>query len=106
MLRSCRHDRKKTASKGTRRLRDDYPVRSSKRSRASLRREKRQAARKKKGELTGLLKQLGSVPPRAASCPREKVNLLKQEVERAFDARLAELRAEKRQADAHARPST
>lgn len=58
----------------------------------------------KKGTLTGVLRAMGQVP--AAERPRvgERVNLVRAEVDTAFEARLAELRAEARQAELTAAP--
>ena len=50
----------------------------------------------KKGELTAILKQLGAAPPDSRRPIGEKVNVLKQEVEKAFDDRLAALLRAKR----------
>ncbi|MGO8999701.1 MAG: phenylalanine--tRNA ligase subunit alpha [Polyangiaceae bacterium] len=58
----------------------------------------------KKGELTAILKGMGSVPADARKAIGEKVNALKQEVESAFETRLRELVLAKRQAELHARP--
>jgi phenylalanyl-tRNA synthetase alpha chain len=58
----------------------------------------------KKGELTAILKQMGTVPGDARKAIGEKVNALKQEVEAAFDARLREIAKGKRDAELHARP--
>ena len=86
------------------RLRNDYPVRFKQAQTEPSLREENAKLLGKKGELTGLLKQLGAVPPEQRRALGEKVNLLKQEVERAFDARLGELAQQKRQAELHARP--
>jgi len=58
----------------------------------------------KKGELTAILKELGKVAPDARRAIGEKVNVLKQEVERGFEAALASLLRAKRDADLNARP--
>src|SRR5262249_33260254 len=58
----------------------------------------------KKGELTAILKQMGSVPAEGRKAIGEKVNALKQEVESAFEARLAAIARGKRDADLNARP--
>jgi len=58
----------------------------------------------KKGELTAILKQMGAVPAAARKAIGEKVNALKQEVEAAFDARLAALAREKRAAELGGKP--
>jgi phenylalanyl-tRNA synthetase alpha chain len=58
----------------------------------------------KKGELTAILSQMGKVPPEARKAIGEKVNALKQEVERAFEARLAAIARARRDAELTARP--
>src|ERR1700722_17765215 len=58
----------------------------------------------KKGELTAILKGMGSVPGDARKALGEKVNALKQDVERAFDVALRELAGAKRRAELSARP--
>jgi phenylalanyl-tRNA synthetase alpha chain len=58
----------------------------------------------KKGELTGILSQMGRVSPDERKAIGSKVNTLKQEVEAAFDARLAAIALAKRDAELHARP--
>jgi phenylalanyl-tRNA synthetase alpha chain len=58
----------------------------------------------KKGELTAILKQLGKAPPDSRRAVGERVNIVKQELERAFDDRLAGITKEKRDADLNARP--
>ncbi len=58
----------------------------------------------KKGELTAILKQLGAAPPEARRSIGERVNVLKQEVERSFDEHLAAIAKKKRDADLTARP--
>ena len=57
-----------------------------------------------KGELTAILKQLGKVPPESRRAVGERVNLLKQEVTKAFDASLAALVRKEREAELTARP--
>jgi len=54
----------------------------------------------KKGELTAILKELGKAPPEA----RRAINVVKQEVERGFEAALATLAKARRDADLNARP--
>jgi phenylalanyl-tRNA synthetase alpha chain len=56
----------------------------------------------KKGELTAILKQMGSVPADARKAIGELVNALRQEVEAAFDARLTAFAREKRAAELNA----
>jgi phenylalanyl-tRNA synthetase alpha chain len=58
----------------------------------------------KKGELTAILKQLGAAPPESRRAIGEKVNVLKQEVEKAFDEQLRALARARREADLNARP--
>jgi len=58
----------------------------------------------KKGELTAVLKRLGEVPADARRAIGERVNGVKQDVERAFDERLAALHRAARDADLNARP--
>jgi phenylalanyl-tRNA synthetase alpha chain len=58
----------------------------------------------KKGELTAILKGMGAVPGDQRKALGEKVNTLKQEVERDFEARLGEIAAAKRHAELTARP--
>jgi phenylalanyl-tRNA synthetase alpha chain len=58
----------------------------------------------KKGELTAILKQMGKVPAEERKLIGEKVNALKTDVERAFEAALAALDREKRRADLEAPP--
>jgi phenylalanyl-tRNA synthetase alpha chain len=57
-----------------------------------------------KGELKAILKGLGAAPPDCRRAIGERANLLKQEVETAFDERLRAIEREKRAADLHARP--
>jgi phenylalanyl-tRNA synthetase alpha chain len=58
----------------------------------------------KKGELTGILKQMGSVPADARKAIGELVNSVKQEVEAAFAERLQALAKAQRDADLNAAP--
>lgn len=58
----------------------------------------------KKGELTAILKQLGGVAPEGRKAIGEAVNVLKAELEKSFDARLAALAAAKRNAELTSRP--
>jgi phenylalanyl-tRNA synthetase alpha chain len=58
----------------------------------------------KKGELTAILKGMGSVPADARKAIGEKVNALKQDVEGAFEVRLRELALAKRQLELKAPP--
>src|SRR5438552_6068793 len=58
----------------------------------------------KKGELTAILKQMGSVPGDERKAIGEKVNALKQEVEAAFAKRLDAISRALRDAELNARP--
>src|SRR5688572_19579581 len=58
----------------------------------------------KKGELTGILKELGKAPPEKRKSIGERVNALKQEVEAAFETRLRDLRKKLRAAELDAPP--
>jgi phenylalanyl-tRNA synthetase alpha chain len=58
----------------------------------------------KKGELTAILSQLRNVPAESRKSVGERVNVLKREVEHAFDSCLAEIARAKRDADLSARP--
>jgi len=58
----------------------------------------------KKGELTAILKQMGSVSADARKTIGSQVNALKEEVEGAFDERLREIGRAKRDAELHASP--
>jgi phenylalanyl-tRNA synthetase alpha chain len=57
-----------------------------------------------KGELKAILKGVGAAPAERRKALGERANLLKQEVEKAFDERLRALAQEKRAAGLHARP--
>jgi phenylalanyl-tRNA synthetase alpha chain len=58
----------------------------------------------KKGELTAILKQMGSVAPDARKAIGERVNALKQAVEGAFEVRLKAIHKKKRDGELTARP--
>ncbi len=58
----------------------------------------------KKGELTALLKDMGKLSPDERRAVGEKVNVVKREVEEAFEARLHALHKELRDADLNAPP--
>ena len=58
----------------------------------------------KKGELTAILKQMGQVPADARKAIGERVNVVKTEVEKAFDDRLRALQRRARQAELDAPP--
>lgn len=72
-------------------------------SEPALRQEKAQILGKQ-GDLTQLLKQMGKVPADQRKAIGEQVNAVKQAVEDAFDARLAELSRAAREADLNAAP--
>ena len=58
----------------------------------------------KKGDLTAVLRRLGEAPPAERKAIGERVNAVKDEVERAFDERLHAIQDALREADLHARP--
>ena len=58
----------------------------------------------KKGELTAILKQMGALPPDARKAVGELANVLKREVETAFEERLRAIERAKRAADLDAPP--
>jgi phenylalanyl-tRNA synthetase alpha chain len=58
----------------------------------------------KKGELTAILKQLGAAPPESRRAIGERVNLVKQEVEKAFETHLEAIQRAGRDAELNARP--
>jgi phenylalanyl-tRNA synthetase alpha chain len=82
----------------------EYRARFSAASSEQLLRGVRAEILGKKGTLTGVLKVMGKVP--ASERPRvgERVNAVRAEVDAAFEARLAVLRAEARQAELAAAP--
>jgi phenylalanyl-tRNA synthetase alpha chain len=86
------------------RLRAEYPERFLAASTEQSLREENAKLLGKKGALTALLKQLGAAAPEQRKALGEKVNLLKQEVENGFNARLAQLAGQKRSAELNARP--
>lgn len=57
-----------------------------------------------RGELKSILKQVGAAPEGRRRAIGERANLLKAEVEKAFDERLRALEQERRAQDLHARP--
>ena len=85
-------------------LRAQFPVRFEGAITEQLLRDEHAKILGKKGELTAILKQMGAVPGDARKAIGEKVNALKQEVEKAFDTRLRALSNAKRDADLNARP--
>jgi phenylalanyl-tRNA synthetase alpha chain len=85
-------------------LRADFPARFAGAATEQALRDENAKLLGKKGELTGILKQLGAAPPEAKKTIGERVNALKQEVEKSFEARLEELEAKKRDAELNAAP--
>jgi phenylalanyl-tRNA synthetase alpha chain len=86
------------------RLRDEYPARFESAQTEQALRDENAKILGKKGELTAVLSQMGKIPGEARKAVGEKVNLLKQEVEAKFQARLAALARVKRDAELNARP--
>jgi phenylalanyl-tRNA synthetase alpha chain len=85
-------------------LRERFPARfRAAETEASLRDENAKFLGKK-GELTAILKKLGSLAPDVRRGIGEKVNALRQDLERAFEARLGEILHAKREKDLHGRP--
>jgi phenylalanyl-tRNA synthetase alpha chain len=70
---------------------------------AELRAEKARVLGKK-GDLTAVLRRLGEAPPADRKAIGERVNGVKDDVERTFDERLRAIHAAIREADLHARP--
>ena len=85
-------------------LRASFPARFAKARTEQELRDENAKILGKKGELTAILKGMGSVPGDARKVLGEKVNALKGDVERAFDDCLRNLAAAKRQAELTARP--
>jgi phenylalanyl-tRNA synthetase alpha chain len=85
-------------------LRKGYPARFAAAGAEQELRDENAKILGKKGELTAILKQVGGVPAELRKSIGEKVNLLKQEIEGAFDGRLGEIARAKRDADLNARP--
>jgi phenylalanyl-tRNA synthetase alpha chain len=85
-------------------LRASFPARFAAAATEQLLRDENAKILGKKGELTAILKQLGAAPPEARKTIGERVNGLKQEVERAFDGRLKAIEGEARDAELNARP--
>jgi phenylalanyl-tRNA synthetase alpha chain len=86
------------------RLRADFPLRFDAAATEQALRDENAKILGKKGELTAILKQMGAVPGEARKAIGEKVNLLKQEVESTFQARLDALSKAKRDAELNALP--
>jgi phenylalanyl-tRNA synthetase alpha chain len=85
-------------------LRSEYGARFEGAMTEQLLRDENAKILGKKGELTAILKQMGQVPAEARKSIGEKVNALKTEVEKAFEARLAALARAKRNADLEGPP--
>ena len=85
-------------------LRAQFPVRFASAETEQLLRDENAKILGKKGELTAILKGMGGVPADARKAIGENVNALRQEVETAFEARLAHLARAKRDAELNARP--
>jgi phenylalanyl-tRNA synthetase alpha chain len=85
-------------------LRAGYPTRFAAATTEQSLRDENAKIQGKKGELTAILSQLRNVAPESRKSVGEKVNTLKQEVERAFESALAEIAKKKRDADLNARP--
>jgi phenylalanyl-tRNA synthetase alpha chain len=85
-------------------LRAEFPARFDAAATEQALRDENAKILGKKGELTAILKQMGQVPGDARKLIGEKVNALKQEVEKSFEARLAAIAKEARDADLNARP--
>src|SRR5579859_358405 len=85
-------------------LRADFPARFAAATTEQALRDENARILGKKGELTAILKQLGAAPPDARKAIGERVNALKQEVERAFEEHLGAIDSKKREADLNAPP--
>ncbi|WP_394847267.1 phenylalanine--tRNA ligase subunit alpha [Pendulispora brunnea] len=85
-------------------LRTDFARRFEAATTEQVLREENAKILGKKGELTQILKQMGSVPGDQRKAIGERVNTLRKEVEDAFAARLAAIARAKREADLHAPP--
>ncbi len=86
------------------RLRAEFPARFEQATTEQALRDENAKILGKKGELTAILKDMGKAPPEARKAIGEKVNLVKQEVEKTFHACLAKLAKAKRDAELNARP--
>jgi phenylalanyl-tRNA synthetase alpha chain len=85
-------------------LRERFPARFAAATSEPALREENAKILGKKGELTAILKKLGEAPPDAKRAIGERVNVLKRDVESAFEARLREILREKRDAELNAAP--
>ena len=86
------------------RLRAEFPARFEAAKTEQALRDENAKILGKKGELTAILKQMGKVPADERKLIGEKVNTLKDDVERAFDQALRALAGAKRQAELDAPP--
>src|SRR5262249_23056488 len=86
------------------RLRTEFPARFDAALTEQALRDENAKILGKKGELTSILREMGKVPGEVRKAIGERVNLLKQEVEAKFQARLDAIARAKRDADLHARP--
>jgi phenylalanyl-tRNA synthetase alpha chain len=86
------------------RLRAEFPARFEEATTEQALRDENAKILGKKGELTAILKDMGKAPPEARKAIGEKVNVVKAEVEKTFQARLQALAKQKRDADLNARP--
>jgi phenylalanyl-tRNA synthetase alpha chain len=85
-------------------LRESFPARFQAAKTEQALRDENAKILGKKGELTAVLKGLGQVAPDERRALGEKANVLRQEVERAFDARLGEIQRELRERELNAPP--
>jgi phenylalanyl-tRNA synthetase alpha chain len=85
-------------------LRDAFPARFEAAASEQALRDENAKILGKKGELTAILKQMGSIPAEARKAIGSAVNSLRQDVEAAFDGRLKAIAKAKRDAELHARP--
>ncbi len=86
------------------RLRGEFPARFEQAQTEQALRDENAKILGKKGELTAILKDMGKLAPDARKAIGEKVNVVKQEVEKKFHACLLALAKAKRAADLDARP--
>jgi phenylalanyl-tRNA synthetase alpha chain len=86
------------------RLRAEFPARFAQAATEQALRDENAKILGKKGELTAILRDMGKAPPEARKAIGEKVNVVKQEVEKTFQACLQALAKHKRDAELNARP--
>jgi phenylalanyl-tRNA synthetase alpha chain len=79
------------------RLRAEFPARFVAAATEQALRDENAKLLGKKGELTAIMKGVGSAPPEARKAMGELVNALRREVETAFDARLAQIARQARE---------